>query len=69
MGKLEFDCRNPEWYVTELLNLPRESRDEHSKATNSKSFQLLEFCPNQINLALHQVVDENLKEKPSDCFT
>lgn len=52
--------------VTKLLILPRESADELSKATNSKSFQLPEFCRVHIRLtvALHQVVDENLKERP-----
>lgn len=57
--------------VIELLILPGGSTDEDSKASNNKSFQLLEFCrvQNQINLALYQVVAENLKEKPPDSFT
>lgn len=57
--------------VIELLILPGESTDEHSKASNNKSFQLPEFCrvQNQINLASYQVVAENLKEKPPDRFT
>lgn len=57
--------------VIELLILPGESADEHSKASNNKSFQLPEFCTvqNQIIVALYQVVAENLKEKPPDRFT
>lgn len=57
--------------VIELLILPGESTDEHSKASNNKSFQLPEFCrvQNQIIVALYQVVAENLKEKPPDSFT
>lgn len=57
--------------VIELLILPGGSTHEHSKASNNKSFQLLEFgrVQNQINLALHQEGAGNLKEKPPDSFT